>query len=119
MSGWLSELADAAMRLLGGPSGDVPAKIGNSAEATAETVLAEWREMRLPADLAAAGEDRVVEGIDVVQLALDVEAFTIATPEQREARRPALMRRLDLVLPPLSGDARGYFAMAREVVRRL
>lgn len=119
MSGWLSELADATMRLLGGPSGDVPAKIGSSAAATAETVLAEWRAMRLPADVATSSADRVVEGIDVVQLALDVEAFTIATPEQREARRPALMRRLDLVLPPLSGEARGYFAMAREVVRRL
>jgi hypothetical protein len=75
--------------------------------------------MRLPSDFDVGGEHRIVDGIDLVLLATEVDAFVSVRPSLREERRAGLLSRLDLVVPPLSGEARGYFAMAREVVRRL
>jgi hypothetical protein len=119
MSSWLAGLAEAVATWLAGPTGAARMNVGNDANATADALLAEWRTMRLPADRDVGGERRVVEGIDLVLLATEVDAFASVTPLLREERRAGLLRRLDLVVPPLSGEARGYFAMAREVVRRL
>ena len=122
MSSWLARIAgiaEAVATWLAGPTGAARMNVGNGAEATADALLAEWRAMRLPPDRDVDGAQRVLDGIDLVQLAVEVEAFASVTPPLRELRRPGLLRRLDLVVPPLSGEARGYFAMAREVVRRL
>jgi hypothetical protein len=119
MSSWLAGLAEAVATWLAGPTGAARMNVGNDANATADALLAEWRTMRLPADRDVGGERRVVEGIDLVLLPTEVDAFASVTPPLREERRAGLLRRLDLVVPPLSGEARGYFAMAREVVRRL
>ena len=119
MSSWLAGIAEAVATWLAGPTGAARMNVGNDADATADTLLAEWRGMRLPSDFDVGGEHRIVDGIDLVLLATEVDAFASVRPSLREERRAGLLRRLDLVVPPLSGEARGYFAMAREVVRRL
>jgi hypothetical protein len=119
MSSWLAGIAEAVATWLAGPTGAARMNVGNDADATADTLLAEWRGMRLPSDFDVGGEHRIVDGIDLVLLATEVDAFVSVRPSLREERRARLLRRLDLVVPPLSGEARGYFAMAREVVRRL
>ncbi len=119
MSSWLGGIAEAVATWLAGPTGAARMNIGNDAEATADALFAEWRSMRLPPEFGVAGAARVVDGIDLVLLATEVDAFPRVAPSLREERRAGLLRRLDLVLPPLTGEARGYFAMAREVVRRL
>lgn len=119
MSSWLAGIAEAVATWLAGPTGAARMNVGNDADASADTLLAEWRSMRLPPDFDVGGELRIVDGIDLVLLATEVDAFASVRPSLREERRPGLLRRLDLVVPPLSGEARGYFAMAREVVRRL
>jgi hypothetical protein len=119
MSSWLAGIAEAVATWLAGPTGAARMNVGNDADATADTLLAEWRGMRLPSDFGVGGEHRIVDGIDLVLLATEVDAFPSVRPALREERRAGLLRRLDLVVPPLSGEARGYFAMAREVVRRL
>jgi hypothetical protein len=119
MSSWLAGIAEAVATWLAGPTGAARMNVGNDADATADTLLAEWRGMRLPSDFDVGGEHRIVDGIDLVLLATEVDAFASVRPSLREERRAGLLSRLDLVVPPLSGEARGYFAMAREVVRRL
>jgi len=119
MSSWLAGIAEAVATWLAGPTGAARMNVGNDADATADTLLAEWRGMRLPSDFDVGGEHRIVDGIDLVLLATEVDAFASVRPSLREERRAGLLRRLDLVVPPLSAEARGYFAMAREVVRRL
>ena len=50
MSSWLAGIAEAVTTWLEGPTGAARMNVGNDADATADTLLAEWRGMRLPSD---------------------------------------------------------------------
>jgi hypothetical protein len=118
MRRWVAGVAEAVAAFVAGPTGMARIDIDQRQLATADGLLAEWREMSLPAEHDVGGARRIVAGVDLAGLADEVSAHAEA-PERTAAHRSDLLRRLDLVIPELRGEARQYFAMAREVVRRL
>jgi hypothetical protein len=120
MRGWVAGLAEAVAAFVAGPTGMTRVDIEQRHAATAEGLRAEWRGMSLPAVHDLDGVRRIVAGVDLPALAVDVAAAAAARAGAPSAEhRSDLLRRLDLVIPELRGEGRQYFAMAREVVRRL
>jgi hypothetical protein len=115
---WVANVAEAVAAFVAGPTGMTRIDIDQRHAATGEGLLAQWREMSLPAEYGEGGARRVVGGVDLPRLASDV-ARAVAGEAPSVERRSDLLRRLDMVIPELRAEARQYFAMAREVVRRL
>jgi hypothetical protein len=114
---WVGGIAEAVAAFVAGPTGMTRIDIDQRQLATADGLLAEWREMSLPAEYDVGGPKRLAAGVDLPALANDVAAAAGAGASSAQDRSD-LLRRLDLVIPELRGEGRQYFAMAREVVRR-